>query len=139
MPLARATSLESLRRLIGDKNYWTPHDPQFEERQRQVREGFGQLYSAKNDATEELNAQIECIRQRQQRYDEILDEYDELIRYAPSVLEYDKDGRLLKDYVPIPPAIEERKRLLNEELRILREELDRLGAPPGIQFKMNNE
>lgn len=130
MPLSRTTSLESLRRLIGDRNYWNPRDPQFEDRQRQVREGFGRLYSAKNDGAEQLVPEDdklgddEIIHQLRRRYDEALTEY----------------GKLLRDYpYPVPPEIQERMRFLEEEWQRAKRELEKFDGSPGIQYKMKEE
>ena len=138
-------SLDALRRLIAANGYWNPNSPQYEELQRQVREGFGRLYPANLDATNDtifdqdrLDDRDEIVRQLRQRHDELEKEYLDLSdRYAPVVPELDNDGNLLRDYVPTPPEIRQRIDFLDEQKEKLKDLLQRLGAPIGIEYPLN--
>jgi hypothetical protein len=77
MSAARPLSLDALRRLIADNDYWNPHSPQYRELQHKVSKGFASLYPAPPEqepeddrarTRDELNA----------RWAEIRDEYNSL-------------------------------------------------------------
>jgi hypothetical protein len=144
MPAARPLSLDALRRLIADNDYWNPHSAQHEELQRKVSEGFGRLYPANStrpdtgpEGRERLDIGPPSVRDLQADYKNLSDQYDYLLQnYFPKPPIYDDDGNLVKDYEAVSPDIEERKGKLLERMRELEDELERLGARPGSKIKM---
>lgn len=144
MPAAQPLPLDALRRLIAENDYWNPHSAQHQELQRKVSEGFGRRYPANGNATDgilldsdRLDDRDELVRQLKQRHHDVDNEYYGLSnKYAPVVPELDNDGNLLRDYVPTPPEISERMRLLDQERRKLQDLLEHLGSSTGIRFPM---
>ncbi len=146
MPAPQPLSRDALRRLIGGKDYWNPNAPNFDNRQRQVREGFERLYPANGDTAAEpaperdhLDDRDELMRRLRQRYEQAMAEYEQLLKSnKPIPPKIDKDGNLLRDYVPIPPNINDRMRLLNRELDSIRQALEGMGASVGTQYKLGD-
>lgn len=144
MPAAQPLSLDALRRLIAENDYWNPHSAQHQELQRKVSQGFGRLHPANGNAADgvlldndRLDDRDELIRQLKQRHTDVDKEYYGLSnQYAPVVPELDKDGNLIRDYVPTPPEVNERMRLLDQERRKLEYLLEHLGSSTGTRFRM---
>jgi hypothetical protein len=144
MPAAQPLSLDALRRLIADNDYWNPHSAQHQELQRTVSEGFGRLYPAKIGEPDQpiqernrLDVRDQYVRDLQQRYLEILDEKAESIKNnVPTGPEYDDEGRLVKDYVPIRPGVLEHQERLEEEFKRIQNILEQWDAVPGWRQRM---
>lgn len=140
MPAAQPLSIDALRRLIADNDYWNPHSPQHQELQRKVSEGFGRLYPAKGDFAEGSSLERDqlddgSIEDLRKRYHEISNERTRLLLdNAPQPVIYDKDGNMLQDYKPADPRILKRIEELKGEEDRLRELLRHLGVKRDIQL-----
>ena len=125
-------TLEALSRLIGHRDYRNPRDPDYQRRQRIVREGFEQLYP-KTDGSNVVvdyreqtpsspdGERQETINQLKERWEEVLQEHRDL----------------LSDFAyPVPDSVEQRKRELDAERRDLELELEKYGESPGQQIRL---
>jgi hypothetical protein len=116
---AKPATRDALQSLIAHPNYWDSRDPEFEKRQRMVRQGFERLYPSHTLAKvggpeaheQDRRTQVLWLKQR---WEDVFEEY----------------GELLKSYsYPLPESIEERKRELEAEREQLEEELEKYGEP----------
>jgi hypothetical protein len=142
MPAAQPLSLDALRRLISENDYWNPHSAQHKELQRKVSEGFGRLYPVKGDFTEGSSLERDQpnevdLEELKKRHREISDERKRLLfDNAPQPAIYDKDGNMLQDHkLPDPQILERIEELRGEEDRLW-DLLKRLGFRPDIQLDM---
>ena len=119
MPAAtHPISLDALRRLLADNDYWNPHSPQHQQLQRKVSEGFASLYPTAPDPEPDHE---KTLNELNARWMEIRDEYNSL---------FDDAGNSQASV---------RKRF--DELRNEKNDLEvmfrRYGETPPFQFGMN--
>jgi len=117
MPAKQPLSLDVLRRLIADNDYWNPHSPQYLELQRKVSEGFASLYPTAPDAEGDRE---KTLHELNARWVEIRDEYNSL---------FDDAGN---SQAGVRKRIDE----LRKEKGDLESTFKRYGETPPFQFNM---